>query len=74
MKAGVATGILIAIFTGMVANGLAAWKEISVVSTRVDNVEKTQDSYDNKMQVLQRKIDDIHWHLIGSKEKTWRQK
>lgn len=71
LKSSVAVGILITIFSGAVANGLATWKEVSVHDARIKHIEKKQESYDNRMRKLEDKIDDIHWHLIGSKEKKW---
>ena len=67
MKSGIATGLLITIFSGAVANGLVSWKEIAVSTERIDSIEKSQETYDNKMHRLEDKINDIHWHLIGSK-------
>ena len=69
MKAGVATAIIVAIFTGAIANGLAAWREIAVMDTRVKTLETEVEKKDNDIAEIRKMVRDIHWHLIDSKEK-----
>lgn len=69
MKAGIATAILITIFTGTIANGLAAWREIAVVVTRIKTLETASEKKDNDIKEIRKMVRDIHWHLIDSKEK-----
>ena len=43
---GVAAGILTVMFTGLIGNALALWKNSAVVEHRVEIVEKKQEKQD----------------------------
>lgn len=69
VKAGVATAILITMFTGLITNGVAAWRDIAVVKQRVKTLEEVTEKKDNDIAEIRKMVRDIHWHLIDSKEK-----
>lgn len=70
MKSDIGTGIIVVMLTGVVTNALASWREISVQATMIKNVEEKHRTHSVKVKSLEEKIDDIHWHLIGSKGKS----
>ena len=69
MRAAIATAILITMFTGLITNGVAAWRDIAVVRQRIKTLEEITKKKDNDIAEIRKMVRDIHWHLIDSKEK-----
>jgi hypothetical protein len=67
MKKGVAEAILSFMIVGLMANGLALWRDSGIMASQVKRVEKKQEKQDTINKELRNKMDDIHWYLIESK-------
>lgn len=67
MKKGVAEAILSFMIVGLMANGLALWRDSGIMASSVKRVEKKQEKQDTINTELRTKMDDIHWYLIESK-------
>ena len=61
MKKSIATALLTFMLVGLIGNGLIMWKEIAQAQVSIETLEK--DSV-----ITNKKIDDIHWYLIESKD------
>ena len=69
MRKEILSGVLAAVCIGVVANGLASWREIAVISNKVEALESDTKETKTNLNDIRKMVRDIHWHLIESKEK-----
>lgn len=57
----VLVGAIIILLSSTTVGGFMAWRELAVVSTKVENIEQRMERYDRRMEHLERRAHPAVW-------------